>query len=143
MDHTKRLRVVGNRRLILYIKQKGICPLCDKALESTIMDADHITPISLGGTNELSNLQLLHKECHANKTDREQRIRNAMTLELKTAHSKYFNDECSIFYLRTPIPTEIGVKQYITTHSAWWRHRIMLQKAARVLRFTMGLEQPP
>ena len=45
------------------------CVICDKNKGSQI---DHILPLSLGGTNEPDNLQVLCKECHFEKTRAEQ-----------------------------------------------------------------------
>lgn len=49
----------------LYIKQKGICSYCNYpfAFEDSL-HAHHITPRAEGGTDEQSNLRLLHAECH-------------------------------------------------------------------------------
>ena len=37
-------------------------------------EVDHITPVSLGGSDDIGNLQLLCKECHKEKTGRERCI---------------------------------------------------------------------
>lgn len=37
-------------------------------------EVDHITPVSMGGSDDIENLQLLCKECHQEKTGREQSI---------------------------------------------------------------------
>lgn len=55
----------------LLIKQKQICPLCKSKLtelDSTNWEVDHILPKSQGGRDQYQNLQLLHKECHLQKT---------------------------------------------------------------------------
>ena len=50
-------------------EQKGICSHCGLYFTSTdIVEVDHITPKSLGGKDEYTNLQLLHKHCHDTKT---------------------------------------------------------------------------
>ncbi|MCY4404623.1 MAG: group II intron reverse transcriptase/maturase [Candidatus Poribacteria bacterium] len=52
-------------RKSLYRKQKGICPQCKIPFSiSDKMDAHHIIPKALGGTDKQSNLSLLHAECH-------------------------------------------------------------------------------
>jgi RNA-directed DNA polymerase len=55
----------------LLIKQRQICPLCKIKLtesDSTNWQVDHIIPKSQGGRDQYQNLQLLHKECHIQKT---------------------------------------------------------------------------
>lgn len=55
----------------LLIKQRQICPLCKSKLtefDSTNWEVDHIIPKSQGGRDQYQNLQLLHKECHLQKT---------------------------------------------------------------------------
>jgi 5-methylcytosine-specific restriction protein A len=51
------------------LDETPICVICDKNKGSQI---DHIMPLSMGGTNEPENLQVLCKECHFEKTRAEQ-----------------------------------------------------------------------
>ncbi len=53
-----------------YEKQNGICAKCGKHFEYDEMEGDHITPWSQGGKTELSNLQMLCKDCNRRKSDR-------------------------------------------------------------------------
>jgi hypothetical protein len=63
-------RPLNRRRLlpILWAKSGGICTVCDVALTPPI-HIDHIIPIAVGGTNDVANLQLLHKLCNNRKKD--------------------------------------------------------------------------
>ena len=49
----------------LYKKQKGICPQCEIpfCLDDK-WEIHHVIPKAQGGTDEQSNLRLLHAECH-------------------------------------------------------------------------------
>ena len=51
----------------IWKRQQGFCLNCGQYLDckqpSTI-DLHHIIPKSMGGTNKLSNLMLLHEHCH-------------------------------------------------------------------------------
>lgn len=61
-------RTKANVRTLLR-KQEGKCNICNETfLEEDIMEIDHIIPKKLGGTDEYSNLQLLHRHCHHTKT---------------------------------------------------------------------------
>ena len=51
------------------LDETPICVVCDKRKGSQI---DHIMPLSMGGTNEPDNLQVLCKECHFEKSKAEQ-----------------------------------------------------------------------
>lgn len=53
-----------------YEKQNGICAKCEKHFEYEEMEGDHITPWSQGGKTELSNLQMLCRDCNRRKSDR-------------------------------------------------------------------------
>lgn len=53
-----------------YEKQNGICTKCGKHFEYEEMEGDHITPWSQGGKTELSNLQMLCRDCNRRKSDR-------------------------------------------------------------------------
>ena len=52
----------------LLLKQNRICNGCQKKLE--MYTIDHITPLSRGGSNFPSNLQLLCRSCNSKKRDR-------------------------------------------------------------------------
>lgn len=58
----------SNKRT-LYEQQQGICPACKEHFEIAQMEADHITPWSQGGKTELSNGQMLCRECNRRKSD--------------------------------------------------------------------------
>ncbi len=51
----------------VYEKQEGICPHCKEHFELDRMEADHITPWSLGGKTEETNCQMLCKDCNRRK----------------------------------------------------------------------------
>jgi len=53
----------------LYERQKGICPSCDNPFEFEEMQGDHITPWSEGGRTQLSNGQMLCKDCNRRKSN--------------------------------------------------------------------------
>lgn len=55
---------------ILFEKQNGVCPRCEKTFEIAKMEADHIIPWSKGGKTDLSNGQMLCKQCNNKKSDR-------------------------------------------------------------------------
>src|SRR5580765_5527012 len=53
----------------LYDKQRGRCADCAKKLKK--YDADHITPLSKGGSNVIYNIQLLCPRCNRGKFNRD------------------------------------------------------------------------
>ncbi|MGC1307840.1 MAG: group II intron reverse transcriptase/maturase [Phormidesmis sp.] len=57
-------------RIARFLKQqKGKCVHCGLYFKNTdVWDIDHIVPKALGGKNEASNLQLIHRHCHHQKT---------------------------------------------------------------------------
>lgn len=52
----------------VYAKQQGICVKCGKQFKLEEMDADHITPWSLGGKTVVENCQLLCKTDNRRKS---------------------------------------------------------------------------
>ena len=49
--------------------ESPLCTHCEaKGLVKLGEELDHIVPVSKGGSNDPSNLQMLCKECHAQKT---------------------------------------------------------------------------
>ena len=61
--------LTGTRLGILLKQQKGRCASCGLYLrDGDLLETDHIIPKRLGGTDELKNLQVLHRHCHDKKT---------------------------------------------------------------------------
>jgi hypothetical protein len=54
----------------IFDKADGCCQLCSKELKKKF-DIDHIIPLAEGGSNDMSNLQVLCKKCHFEKTQTE------------------------------------------------------------------------
>jgi len=52
-----------------YERQKGVCTKCGEHFELREMEADHITPWSLGGKTIPENCQMLCKDCNRRKSD--------------------------------------------------------------------------
>lgn len=51
----------------IYDHQKGICGKCRKYIPFNKMTVDHIVPLTWGGSNYPSNIQLLCKSCNCSK----------------------------------------------------------------------------
>lgn len=65
----------------LFKLQKGKCVLCLKPLIKTKFHVDHHVPLAKGGTNDRSNLRLLHTKCNLSKGARdpaEHALRNGL-----------------------------------------------------------------
>jgi len=74
-------------RLNLFLKRKGTCASCYLKIDAgKAWDIDHITPLGLGGTNALYNLQILCKPCHQSKTSQSDIPRIAKIKRLKARH---------------------------------------------------------
>ena len=72
-NHSRRFRKVSAVGVLskgiyqtLFAKQRGLCACCGAKLGSNY-HLDHIMPLVLGGTNEDSNVQLLHSRCNLQK----------------------------------------------------------------------------
>lgn len=52
---------------ILFGRQKGKCVFCLKPFGKAKPHIDHYVALSRGGTNDMSNLRLLHRECNMRK----------------------------------------------------------------------------
>lgn len=57
-------------RLDLFLKSKGQCQSCKtKISPGQYWDIDHVIPQALGGSNDPTNLQILCRACHRQKTN--------------------------------------------------------------------------
>lgn len=55
--------------VVLFLMERDgtICKLCNTLIEQGSEQIDHIIQRAIGGTNEPSNLRLVHKACNANR----------------------------------------------------------------------------
>jgi hypothetical protein len=70
--HEKHLNIRSfsqNQKREAYERQDGICPVCGVPFEIDEMEADHITPWSLGGKTESANCQMLCKDDNRRKSN--------------------------------------------------------------------------
>lgn len=74
-------------------RQGYVCARCRQLL-SSVWVADHRVPLHLGGTNAVSNCQILCAACHAEKTQHEQQCQAAVRREKRTGVSRYW-EPCS------------------------------------------------
>lgn len=51
-------------------KQNGVCPICGKTHTFEEMEGDHIIPWSKGGKTDVSNLQMICKNCNRTKSNK-------------------------------------------------------------------------
>lgn len=51
----------------LYRKQRGKCAVCREPVKLSKMQRDHIEPIALGGSSDITNIQLLCRPCNQSK----------------------------------------------------------------------------
>lgn len=70
----ERDRAVGGRftqadRCALFVRQQGMCanPYCEADLSITGFHADHVKPVLMGGSHDISNRQLLCPTCNHRK----------------------------------------------------------------------------
>jgi RNA-directed DNA polymerase len=64
-----------NRLLYLWYTQEGICPKCgEKITKETGWNLHHILPKAQGGDDRMSNLEILHPNCHRQVHSRESRL---------------------------------------------------------------------
>jgi 5-methylcytosine-specific restriction enzyme A len=77
---TKRKKVIKTKkrsrsiptsvRVDVLKKDNCRCVFCGATAQETQLQIDHIIPFSKGGSNDLSNLQTLCRECNRGKSDR-------------------------------------------------------------------------
>jgi RNA-directed DNA polymerase len=89
---TRRGEYTGTKTRIakLIKRQQGKCSRCGLFFKiEDIVEVDHIVPTSKGGKDTLKNLQLLHRECHTEKTKNERQ--NSKIEEKNSVKKSEFN----------------------------------------------------
>lgn len=67
-DPEKRRKYLSPDMRRMVIARDGLmCRLCSNEVAAEDVHIDHITPVALGGTNELTNLQVTHSRCNIAK----------------------------------------------------------------------------
>lgn len=65
----ERRRFTREEKEQMLSKSNGKCAHCGKGLTVSTMTAEHVIPISQGGSNNISNMVALDKDCNAEKDD--------------------------------------------------------------------------
>ena len=74
--HARRAREISggkytpNQICKLHLLQRGCCAICNGVLGETF-HRDHIVPLVLGGTSDITNIQLLCAKCNLQKGSRD------------------------------------------------------------------------
>ena len=63
----ERIAFTEDERTKIYVRDHKCCRVCKKEVKE--FEIDHIRPLSNGGTNDLTNLQVLCKTCHREKCE--------------------------------------------------------------------------
>lgn len=67
MPKTPRIPIPYSVRKYVYQRDNYQCKSCGKTQQEIILNVDHIIPLALGGSNDLSNLQTLCVICNTQK----------------------------------------------------------------------------
>lgn len=65
-----------SQRSVIYIRDKGLCGICDGFVTLRTYHADHIKPWSKGGRTSVSNAQVAHAKCNQSKGSKYPYLRN-------------------------------------------------------------------
>ena len=65
---TARRKLLTNREAIaIYVRDKGVCGICNAPVVPAEVVIDHIIPVARGGEDRTYNLQIAHEECNRRK----------------------------------------------------------------------------
>jgi len=65
----KNLRIRRKDRLYILATNENKCKNCGRQFDQKYLHIDHIIPLAKGGTNDITNLQILCVECNLKKKD--------------------------------------------------------------------------
>lgn len=67
---TRRTPIPPEVRIFIFERDKYQCQSCQYVFLKKELNLDHIIPLALGGSNDLSNLQTLCRQCNNKKKHR-------------------------------------------------------------------------
>lgn len=70
LEKTKRDAIKEDDKFKLLQSQDFDCSICNKFIFYDLFEVDHVIPLNLGGSNNISNLQILCLECHMFKSSK-------------------------------------------------------------------------
>lgn len=70
---SKRQSLTTRKRVALFLERGGVCSICNHKIVRKAWDVEHRIPLALGGTNDMSNLDVAHVDCHKTKTRKDVR----------------------------------------------------------------------
>ncbi|MCT7975923.1 HNH endonuclease [Laspinema olomoucense] len=68
MSKTPRIRIPAAVRVYVWERDRHQCQSCGKTEQETELNIDHIIPLAMGGSNDISNLQTLCRQCNQRKS---------------------------------------------------------------------------
>ncbi|MCT7979408.1 HNH endonuclease [Laspinema olomoucense] len=68
MSKTPRIRIPASVRAYVWERDRHQCQSCGKTEQETELNIDHIIPLAMGGSNDISNLQTLCRQCNQRKS---------------------------------------------------------------------------
>ena len=68
MSTTPRIPIPPEVRKYVFLRDKYQCQSCGKTSAETELNIDHIIPLASGGSNDISNLQTLCRNCNQRKS---------------------------------------------------------------------------
>ena len=66
-NHSRRIRIAPKIKAITLKQQEYACAICGTDLRDRVFHMDHVIPLSRGGTNHYSNLQVVCPGCNYRK----------------------------------------------------------------------------
>lgn len=83
MAASKRKAIPKSVRFEVFKRDKFTCQYCGLSAPNVILEVDHITPVSKGGTNDVMNLITSCRDCNRGKASKKLNDDSAITIQKK------------------------------------------------------------
>ena len=80
---SRRKQIPKSVRFEVFKRDKFTCQYCGESAPNVILEVDHITPVSKGGSNEIINLITSCRDCNRGKTDKKLDDNTAVIIQKK------------------------------------------------------------
>ena len=124
---SKRKQIPKSVRFEVFKRDKFTCQYCGESAPNVILEVDHITPVSKGGSDDIMNLITSCRDCNRGKTDKKLDDNTAVMVQKKQLDAMQERREQleMMVQWRQALEQEMeieidAINVYLQSNTKWW-----------------------